>query len=399
MGKIYDVAIIGGGASGLCAAIAASRRQKSVVILEKNARVGKKILATGNGRCNLSNENIARNSYHCKSQLAFDIMNKFDAKIFFASLGLMCKADNTGRIYPYSNTATSVLDALRIAAQSHNVEEICEFCVDDIKCKNKIFTIKSQDNTVLAKSVVVAVGGYQNDNSSFKIAKILGHKINMISPSLCPLPCAEPALKSLKGIRIAACATLFDANVQIASEIGEVQFADSALSGICIFNLSHDVLRCENPCIRLDLCPDFDCDELQNLLLDIKSRRKNSLCEDFLSGLFPKAVGRALLKNTVNCTFIRDIENAQIKALCRKIKSWEFKVEHCKSFKNAQVTSGGVDFSQIKPTLESKLANGVFFCGEVLDIDGVCGGFNLNWAWASGLCAGENAAIYGEKYD
>ncbi len=397
MNNVYDVAVIGGGASGLCAAIAASRRQKSVAILEKNARVGKKILATGNGRCNLSNENINAKCYHCKSQLAFEIMNKFNAIEFFLSIGLMCKADSAGRIYPYSNTASSVLDALRIAALNCSVKEICDFKALDIKSANGIFCINGENDTVCAKSVVVAVGGYQSDNSSFKIANCIGHKINKISPSLCPILSDEPVLKSLKGLRVSACAALFDSNMQIASEVGEVQFSDNALSGICIFNLSHKSLQCKNPYIRLDLCPDISHNELKTLLLDIKSHRQNNLCQDFLSGLFPKRVGQALLKDTVKCTLIRDIESSQIEALCRKIKSWEFKVKHNESFKNAQVTSGGVDFSQVKNTLESKLLSGAFFCGEVLDIDGVCGGFNLNWAWASGLYAGENAAIYGEK--
>ena len=163
MTRIYDVAIIGAGASGLCAAIAAARHKKSVALLEKKARVGKKILATGNGRCNLSNENIKPENYHCKAQFAFDIMNNFDAREFFASLGLMCKADSQGRIYPYSNTAASVLDALRLAAQNYGAEEICNFNAMDIDNKNGIFCIKSENDSVYAKSVVISSGGYYNN--------------------------------------------------------------------------------------------------------------------------------------------------------------------------------------------------------------------------------------------
>lgn len=397
MTKIYDVAIIGAGASGLCAAIAAARRQKSVALLEKNARVGKKILATGNGRCNLSNENIKPESYHCKAQFVFDIMDNFDAREFFASLGLMCKADSQGRIYPYSNTAASVLDALRLAAQNYGAQEICNFNASDIECKNGIFCIKSENESVYAKSVVISSGGYQSDNSSYRIAKKLGHKITALSPSLCPIPCDDPVLKSLKGMRINAVATLMNNGTAVKSEAGEIQFADNDLSGICIFNLSHMVSACKNPSVRLDLCPDFSHSQLRELLFKIKKDRKKNLCEDFLSGLFPKRIGQALIKDIIQCKQICDINSEQIEKLCKKAKSWEFKVRKNESFKNAQVTNGGVDFLQVKNTLESKLVKGIFFCGEVLDIDADCGGFNLNWAWASGVFAGTNATIFGEK--
>lgn len=397
MGKIYNVAIIGAGASGLTAAIAAAQKTNNVVLLEKNQRVGKKILLTGNGRCNLTNAEISVDNYHFGNSNLYDIMKKFDACNFFASLGLMCKTDSQGRVYPHSNTAASVLDALRIRCAQLGVDEICNFTALDIKKGKSYYAIKSENDEIKAKTLVISTGGYQSDGSAHRIAKALGHKITPLAPALCPVDSSDAAIKSLKGLRVAAKATLICKKQAIKSECGEVQFAQNALSGICIFNLSRSMHNNQdNFEISLDVAQDYTKYELVTMLSDIRKQRKDALTEDFLSGLFAKRIGQCLLKGITNAKTCSDITDSEIEKIAEKIKNWRFAVKKPNSFKNAQVTSGGIDCAQIKNTLESKLAPNVYFCGEVLDVDGDCGGYNLNWAWASGFCAGKNAAENGE---
>ncbi len=390
---IYNVAIIGAGASGLTAAIAAAQKTNNVVLLEKQQRVGKKILLTGNGRCNLTNTEISPENYHFGDDLLFDIMKDFDACEFFKSLGVMCKSDTQGRVYPHSNTAASVLDALRIKCAECGVEEICDFLASDIKKEKNCYVIKSENGEIKSKAVVISTGGYQSDGSAHKIAKALGHKVLQLCPVLCPVETSEAVIKSLKGLRVGARATLLCNGKAVKAECGEVQFAQDALSGICVFNLSR-LMKNNNDSyeISLDIAQEYSKKELVDILHNIRNQRKNALCEDFLSGLFAKRIGQCLLKDITKAKACKDITDAELEKIACKIKDWRFAVKKPKSFKGAQVTCGGVDCNQVKNTLESKLAHNVYFCGEVLDVDGDCGGYNLNWAWASGYCAGKNAA-------
>ena len=245
--KIIDTetAIIGGGASGLAAAIAASRYGcGNVTVLEKMQRVGKKILSTGNGRCNLTNRNISPADYTGDTELLSYISPDIDnAEDFFSSLGLICRADDNGRVYPYSNAATSVLDALRFAADSSGIRTVCDFTVSEITKAKHGFIITDGETQVKAKRVIIAAGGKAapslgSSGEGYELCRSLGHSVTRLFPALAPVRTDIELVKSLKGLRVAADATLISGGRVIDRQSGEVQFTDGALSGICIFNLS-----------------------------------------------------------------------------------------------------------------------------------------------------------------
>ncbi len=397
--QIFDIAIIGGGASGLSAAVSAAKSAK-VAVIERLPRVGKKILSTGNGRCNLSNADIDKTCYYGDTEL-IDMTRAFDAKEFFEQMGLVTKTDKSGRIYPYSMTASSVLDALRYTADSLGAKFICDSKVEKIYKSGDIFVIRTADREIKSRAVVLAAGGSAapsmgTDGSGFALARSLGHSVTKTYPALAPLRTDIKLVKALKGLRVYAAASLIIDGKKTLTRTGEVQFADGALSGICIFDLSllaaEYVGRCS---VSLDLAPDID--DIFSAVSDMAKRRAALPCGELLTGLFHKRIGQQIMRalpDITDSTPISALNNRHISKLCSVIKDMRFPITGLSDYSLAQASLGGVPANEIGAGLSSKKAEGLFLCGEVLNICGFCGGYNLDWAWRSGCTAGFSAAEY-----
>lgn len=407
-----QIAIIGGGASGLACAIEAARTAKqydkkvNITVYEANEKVGKKILATGNGRCNLTNVSAYENAYLGDSQLASIVNSKFSPQNnldFFKSLGLFTRSDSEGRVYPLSNQATSVLDVLRFECERLGVNFVCDFRMSKLQKVKNGFDIGESH---FANKIVFACGGkagVKNFNA-YDFLKKYGFSLTKISPSLTKLTTDTTYTKSLKGVRANVKLQLSIDEKIIASEIGEILFADYGLSGIAIMQLSAYVTRHfqtsnVKPKISVDFVQSFSETELTNELHGIYNRNRYISPENLLTGFMPKKIGVAILKS-LNIAANRPIKNINVlQKIAKKCKNFEFEVTGTKDFVDAQVTCGGLNSKEInKNTLEAIKHKNIFFCGELLDVDGLCGGFNLQFAWSSGrLCA--KSVIIGDIND
>lgn len=397
----YDTAVIGGGASGLAAAISAARHNPGlkIVILERLPRIGKKILATGNGRCNYTNTNIDKTNYFGSCQALYNSIKDFDCEAFFRSLGVYGYCDEEFRVYPMNNSASAVLDGLRLEIMRLNIEVICDFNVTDIK-KDRFFKIYSDSECITAKTVIAAGGGMSqsnlgSDGSVLRIMKKAGIKISPLSPALTAFRVNPDAVRSLKGIRTSGTATLYSGNKKIGSENGEIQFSDGIISGICIFNLSCLAAGKENLSVSIDMMPHINYNERKDMLTSIREIRKNAPLEDLLSGIINKRIGMNIIKNNTSHALTEKasvLTDKELTAIASAIKDYRFDITGLCGFEKSQVTAGGIDISEVKPDLSSKKFQGMYFCGEMLDIIGLCGGFNLYFAFASGYMAGKNCA-------
>ena len=394
-----EIAIIGGGASGLMAAIAAKTDSTSVTIYEKEKRVGRKILATGNGRCNLTNSGADINDYH-SGNLSFlkGAKTRFwvdETLSFFEDLGLVCKEEDEGKIYPYSDTASSVLDVLRRKVDSIGVDTVCEFAIEGVRKTNGRFKLISKDGEEReCDRVIVATGGMAgaslgSDGSGYAILKSFGHKITPLTPSLVQIKTETETVRKLKGIKVQA-----EVKIGEHSRRGELLFTDYGISGPPVFSLSSYLDR--NEYVIIDIMPDYSYDDVYNMLCMRCAAFYDTTLEDFFTGMLNKRVGMAVLKHSGVEPLSRmsaTLTEKEIKAVTHTIKSMRLKITGTASWNSAQVTKGGADVTEFDPvTMMSKRACGLYACGEVLDIDGDCGGYNLQWAWSSGYIAGKNAA-------
>lgn len=395
--KAYDIAIIGAGASGLAAAIEAKRTapQKTVAVFEHLPRVGKKILATGNGRCNLGNLTADTHAYTNRS-FAQHGLTEYNAESlidFFESMGLFTRADSEGRLYPLSNTAASVLDALRFECERLGVQFFCDYKVSSIKKDNHIFSINGEYN---AKKVIVACGGKSSpaqgsDGSGYPLLKALGHNITPLAPALVQLVTDTAKIKALKGVRASARLTLSTGG----ETKGEILFTDYGISGIAAMDLSRYISPDKKAFVTIDLLPDFDVKKAKSAVFAAVTHNPDQPCEYLLGGLVPKALGTAVIKATLGFLpkSAKEINEDGAKKIALELKGFTLTLKGTKSFNDAQITRGGADVRQFdRRTMMSKKVDGLYACGEILDIDGACGGFNLAWAFASGRLAGKNAA-------
>lgn len=403
------IAIIGGGASGLACAIEIMRTVKNkddvkVTILERLPRVGKKILVTGNGRCNLTNVNASVKNYRGDADFTEYALNQYPPQsniVFFNSLGLYTRTEDEGRVYPLSNQASSVLDALRFECARLGVETVCDYRAVHLKTVYTGVTTKIiVNNRDRFDYVVVACGGmackaHGTDGDAYDLLKMFGHKIISPAPALVSLNCDE-FTKALKGVRSICKMNLIIDGEKTLENYGEVQFTDYGLSGIPIMQLSRfvSVSPSNDIYIELDTTPDFTAEEIREYLYSRRNIDKG-LCENMLSGIMNKQLCIVLMKECdiqVNGR-INELTDSEIEKLADIIKCWKIKIKNSRSFDYAQVTAGGADCSQFNAeTMESSLVPNVFCCGEALNIDGDCGGYNLQWAWSSGRLAGNTIA-------
>lgn len=405
---MYDILVVGGGASGMIAAIAACQERPgtSVAIVEKNNRVGKKILVTGNGRCNITNMNTDISRYHGNNVkfalAALSNVNVEQTLQFFADLGMYPKIEDA-KVYPNSLQASSIVDILRTRMSQLGIFEICNFNCKDIQENDGVFTLKSSSGNVLkSRRVIICTGGMAapkcgTDGSGYKLLQKFGHKLTKIYPSLVQIRCTSPYLVPMKGVKFDANVSIYSDDKLIKAEFGELLFTEYGISGPPVFQLSRIAsVECANGSkvyATVDMLPQIDEYEVY---IQLCSRNKDVPVEEFLTGMFNKLCARQLLKSCGVTKFNTDahvLTDEMIKLLAKNIKSWKFDITGTNSWDAAQVTAGGIETDLFNPsTMESELVKGLYAAGEILDIDGDCGGFNLQWAWSSGISAGENCA-------
>ena len=391
----YDIVIIGGGASGLCTAIMSKTESNSILIIEHEDRVGKKILSTGNGKCNLTND-------YCRTELfssnpegiypyfpeknrsfAETVVSAFDAEKaiqFFRNLGILTENKN-GYIYPRSEQASSVLDCLRFRCESLGIEMALGYQPMNITKKNDLFYI---DDEYSCRKLVLATGGMSapntgSDGSGYEFAKSLGHSIIEPIPSLCGIKCSDSFFKALAGVRNDSRLSLYDDQKNLLIEAhGNLQFNDYGVSGIPAFQVSSIAGRLlkegRNLLLRIDLLPEVSLNELAAFLDEKK--------ENFLLGILNKKLAQVIEKEIKRKKGCDNVSAGYLRACM--IKRFKVHPVDVTTFAQSQVTAGGVCVDEICPnTCESLLVDNLYFTGEIMDINGICGGYNLHWAWAS----------------
>jgi hypothetical protein len=402
---LNKIAIIGGGPAGLSAAISAYESGGSVTVFERNDRIGKKILMTGNGKCNFSNLDGDISNFHSGNiSLVKHVLKQFsveDTIFFFTKHGLVIKNKN-GYLYPASEQASTVLDILRLTIKNSDIELITGALITDITYEKKFFIVCNEKKYIFDK-VILSCGGCAcpksgSDGKGIKLAEKLGHSVITPVPALVPLRCKEDFFKSVSGVRTDAVISLYVENSDLINERGELQLTDYGISGIPVFQLSRfasiALKEKKNVSASIDFLPDFTEDALLEMMTFRLPRSKKMTLEEFLIGILNKKLNMLFIKlsGLKPNTSVDDIDGEQLKKLFLSMKNLKLHISAANSFDNAQVSAGGVDCSDITETLESKIVPGLYFAGEILDIDGRCGGYNLQWAWSSGNVAGKAAA-------
>ena len=397
------IGIVGGGASGMAAALAAAENSNNEVILwERQARLGRKLLATGNGRCNLTNLNALQGGYHGENaSFATPALEDFDPErtlLWFRQMGLFTVAEPSGRVYPYSDQANSVVDVLRYALEKPNIRCVTGCEIIKIKFQGGTFVVSSAEENFVCHKLIVACGGLAGSKlggsmAGYKLLGKLGHRTTKLRPALVQLKSPWGGIAGLKGVRANCNAGIYRDGVLHAQSNGEVQFTEYGLSGPVIFEVSRDACQGGGQwtCI-LDMLPHTAEADLRE---ELAARRSRGLpVEELLTGILHNRLGRVLTKaaGIKGSGSAKDLTDAELSAVSGIVKRFELPLSEPMGMDSAQVTAGGVITADFDPhTMESRLVPGLYACGEILDIDGDCGGYNLQWAWSSGYMAGKHA--------
>ena len=405
-----DIIIIGGGAAGLLSAVYLKKQnpQLNIRILEALPRVAKKLLLTGNGRCNISNKNINLSRYHGDNvSFAEYALNKYDLEFtesFFESIGVDFVFEGD-KAFPASLQAGSVVDCLRFAAEELGVLIHTDTKVTNIQILKDKYRVWSDKLSFVCDTIITACGlysgGYKcgSDGSMFELLKKSGFKTVKTTPAIVQLKTENEITKQLKGIKVDANVSLKCGGKVLREEFGEVLFCDYGLSGPPVMQISREVPRSKNSMtLSLDIMPEISFDDL---VLKLEKRAKNLSVrplEEFFTGLLQKRVGQVILKQC-GCKLsdtAESLDSGIIKKIAKTVKSFNFKVIDTTGFVNSQVTAGGISTDEFfDKTMESRNYKNFYAVGEILDIDGDCGGFNLQWAWSSAFCACDH--ILGKK--
>ncbi|MGI5976267.1 MAG: NAD(P)/FAD-dependent oxidoreductase [Candidatus Limivicinus sp.] len=396
------VVVIGGGASGMMAALtAAEDKSKKVILLERQQRVGRKLLATGNGRCNLTNTGAAAENYHGEvPEFAVPVLESFrpgDTLEFFHSLGLVTVTEYGGRVYPLSNSANSVVDVLRLALDKRGVELRTGCPVREIVKNKKGYSVRFDGGEISADYLIVACGGAAGAKlggvtDGYELLKPLGHRRTKLCPSLVQLITAGSFPRALKGIRAQVRAELRLGDELLAESKGELQFTESGVSGPAVFDISRaaSAAGCDTE-LRLNFTADLSEAEVSALLRQRRESYPELESSELFTGMLHNRLGRMLVKYSgiSPAKPLSALSDEELKAALGACREFELVVKGTEGFDSAQVTAGGIKTTGFNPeTLESWFMPGLFVCGELLDVDGDCGGYNLQWAWASGHKAG-----------
>ena len=397
------IGIIGAGASGMAAAIEAAKNpQVQVVLMERQARVGKKLSATGNGRCNLTNLHADEGGFHGdEGDFSSAALKKYnvDATLeWFRDLGLYTVAEPSGRVYPYSDQANSVVDVLRFALERPNIQLLTGFEVTKVRKTDSGFRVDSTEETVFCDRLIIACGGLAGTKLGgsmfgYKLLRSLGHSCTKLRPTLVQLKSNWSGCASLKGVRANCHAAIYHNEKLHSESSGELQLTEHGLSGPVMFEISRDACQGggEWYC-KLDFLPDMDEEQLISEL----HRRKDTTwnAEELLTGILHNRLGRVLTQCAgIKANWkIEDLSEEELTAVCGTVKCLEVALTEPMGMDAAQATAGGIVTAEFDPeTMESRLVPGLYACGEVLDVDGDCGGYNLQWAWSSGRLAGSRA--------
>lgn len=405
------VLVVGGGAAGLTAAISARRQGADVTILERNPRVGKKILATGNGRCNYTNISADISCYHGKNpQFAYSALANFtiyDTIEFFERLGIEHKVEDSGKVFPMSDQASSILDVFLYELKETGINIITDAYIKDIFRKNFKFILKAEDGrTYQGDRVIVAVGGKAlpssgSDGNGYDLAARLGHTVTEIFPALVQLMLEGTFFKRIEGVKFVGTAEIISNNKAVAKDRGDILFANYGVSGPPILQISRKAGELLNEgkdaFLKIIMMDMMSKEDLRRIIKRRFETGTNKPADFSLVGL----INKRLIPVVLSEAGIDDVKRPaatltvqELDAIINVLTDWRFKIRGTKGWTSAQVTAGGIDSGEIdENTMESKLIKGLYFAGEIIDIDGLCGGFNLQWAWSSGFIAGRNAAF------
>jgi len=402
MDKIY---IVGGGASGMVAAIQARTKDNEVILLEKNDRVGKKILATGNGRCNLGNENLSVDCYYSKNRSSVEqVLKRYDTESaisFFAALGLKVRSKN-GYLYPYSEQASAVLDVLRMELERRKIRVETGVQITDctpLKKKRGYLLMASDGRSYEADRVILACGGpaslKEGGKEGYLMLQRLGLKTYPLVPGLVQLRTDDKERKAMSGVRCQASLRLFVDGTMKGQEQGELQLTDYGISGIPVFQLSrmaaYALKEHKWVTMQIDFAPEYTYDEIVIYLLEQQKARKEQNVDELLTGFLNKKLNLVLLKKC-QISGSREsgsLQKKEIKQLAGLYKNYEVHITDTNPFLNAQVCAGGLAIEEVDGQMQVKKYPGLFVTGELLDVDGICGGYNLHWAFATGTIAGK----------
>lgn len=395
-----NVCVIGGGAAGMLAALTAAENGHRVLLLERQSRIGRKLLATGNGRCNLSNYHVSPAHYHGGAGFCDFALSQFDVGEtlqYFASLGLLTVSEASGRIYPMSNMAGSVLDVLRYALERPEIDLQTGQTVTAVRKMPEGFSVKTETDTFSARCLILAAGGAAGSKvgggmDGYRLAKSLGHHRTALYPSLVQLKTDPTYPRALKGVKAQCGISICRGSQVLARNSGEVLFTEYGVSGPAIFDLSRSVSAggSDLTCL-LNFFPDWEEAEVLHWLSQRQAAMAAHEASTLLTGSCHTRLGQMICKsagftNQRAAGLTRD----DLRRIARQATHFALPITGTCGFDQAQVTAGGLDTSEFDPrTLQSRLVPGLYACGELLDIDGDCGGYNLQWAWSSGRLAGK----------
>jgi len=397
------IGIIGGGASGMAAALAAAEKEHNqVILLERQARVGRKLQATGNGRCNLTNLHAAEGGYHGdEASFADFAIGQFGPEKtleWFLGMGLFTVAEASGRVYPYSDQANSVVDVLRFALERPNITVKLGFEAEKVKRTVTGFRIEAKEEAVECDKLIIACGGLAGTKlggtmSGYKLLRSLGHKCTKLRPTLVQLKSGWNGVAALKGVRANCHAQILHKGERFCESTGELQFTEYGLSGPVIFEISRDACQGGGEWLcRLDFLPEISEEQISREL--VRRRQTGLPATELLTGILHNRLGRVLVQaaGIGGNRMISELSDYELKQLAKLTKCFDVTLTEPLGMDSAQVTAGGIVTKEFDDkTMESRLVPGLYACGEVLDIDGDCGGYNLQWAWSSGRLAGHHA--------
>ena len=393
MKKVYRAAIVGGGSAGLMSAVELlygfnALNGEDVVVIEKNDRVGKKLIATGNGQGNLTNSNITEQNYYGDNEFIrsfIESVKEIDLEEYFYKLGIPLYTSKDGKKYPLSRQANSFLDIIRIYLQEKRCQVYTNAQVKKITKKGNLFILSIQNGDITAENVIFATGGktakqFGTDGTAYALVENFGHFVTPLYPSLVQLKCDLSNIKGLKGLKEIAKVTALSNGKELKTAVGDVLFTEYGVSGNSIFQVSGHLTNAINPVLKIEFLPELTISEVEKMLSD---RETNGLFgENRLLGMVNKRIGQAILKTA---------KSQSAKDVAKALKEFTLKVTGNLGFNYAQVTKGGIKTENINPkTMESKLVKGLYIVGEALDVDGDCGGYNLTFAFVSGIISAKN---------
>ncbi|MDD4494595.1 MAG: NAD(P)/FAD-dependent oxidoreductase [Eubacteriales bacterium] len=416
MAEKKHVIVVGGGAAGLVAAISAKRQGADVTILERNTRVGKKILATGNGRCNYTNVNADITHYYGKNPgfaaNALTEFSKSDTISFFQELGIEHKVEELGKVFPMSDQASSFLDVFLYELNELGIQVMCEARVKSISKKSGEFIVETNNGDVYkGDSVIIATGGKAlpssgSEGDGYELAKSLGHRVTDIFPSIVQLMLEGGFFKRIDGVKIVGTAEVVYGGKTIVKDRGDILFTNYGVSGPPVLQVSRmagELLNEQGELLneqkevylKIRIIDTMSKDELCAIMERRFNQSRQKTVEQSMIGFINKRLIPVLLEaaGIEPKRSVAELNKKERESIVNILAAWEIKIRGTKGWTSAQATAGGVETDDIDAsTMESKLVKGLYFAGEVIDIDGQCGGYNLQWAWSSGFVAGQNAA-------